>query len=103
MHLRDESVADSREGLNVSRNLCRITERLTQLFYGCVYAVLKIYEGFGWPEPFANILSRQDFAWPLKQHDEYLKGLPMQLELCPKLPQLPLLRAYFEGLEPKTG
>jgi hypothetical protein len=73
--LTDESVAAAGQGFDESRVVGRITQSISQPLDGIVQPMVEVDEGVGWPQPAAEILSRNQLTWLLQKHGKNLEGL----------------------------
>jgi hypothetical protein len=96
-HLRDETVASPRERFDVTRTLRRVAESFTQFVHGGIKAVIEIHERICWPEPSAQFLSRDKFAWPAEQASQNLKRLAHQPHPGSKFPKFVGVQVNLKG------
>src|ERR1700675_3145816 len=73
LHRSQKSVSAPRQGFHVAWAGSRISQRLPQLVYGGVQAVVKIHEGVGWPQLLAKLLARDDLSGAVQKIKENLK------------------------------
>ena len=96
----DESIAPLRDCLDVAGLFGRVTQRIAQAFDGCVQAVLEIDEGFGTPQPFAQVLAGNNNAGSLQEYLEQPTGLFAEGDdsaILPKLASLEVERELTEA------
>jgi len=76
-----------------------IAQSGAQLLDGSVQAIIKLDIGICRPELLSNLVSRDNFAPPLQEKCEHLKGLTLKLDAKAPLGQQSLLKIGFEQAE----
>ena len=84
----DEPVTPTCECFNELRRLGGVAKRLTRFLDGRVQAVFEIDECVALPQPLAQILARDEFAWVFEQRDEDLSWMLLEADRCPVVVQL---------------
>src|SRR6266849_11037518 len=77
----EEAIATARQGFHESRIFRRITQRLPQLIYCLIQAMIEIDERVGRPKLAAQFLPSNYLAGLLQQHRQNLKRLLLKLDL----------------------
>ena len=95
----DEPISASRQCLNKSRVIGRISQRLPQLVDRRVQTVVEINEGIGRPVLGAKVFAIHHFTGPLQQDREDMKGLFLQLDPHALLAQLSLAHVHLKHSE----
>src|SRR5712675_77560 len=85
VHVSDEAVAPTGQGLNEARIFRRIAQRLANLVNGRAEAVLKINERLGIPKFLPQLFARNHLAGLLNQRDKNLEGLLLEFDFDPDL------------------
>jgi len=80
VHLSDEAVATTRQGLDEARIFRRVAQYLANFVNGRAEAVLNVNEGLGIPKLHAQLFARDNLAGLLKQRDKNLKGLLLEFD-----------------------
>src|SRR6266849_5317805 len=99
----DEPISASRQRLDKSRVIGRISQRLPQLVDRRVQTVIEINEGIGGPVLGAKLFASHHFVRPLQQNGEDMKGLFLQLDPHALLAQLPRAHVHLKHSEAQNG
>ena len=64
---RDEAITNPRNRFNVTRRVCRVSQRVAQFLDGFIQAVVEIDEYVGWPKALSEFLASDDLAGSLQK------------------------------------
>jgi hypothetical protein len=95
----DKTISSSRQGLNESRCICPVAQRLAQSLDGIIYSTIKVHKRVGWPNALPQFLPGHDLARLFEKHLKNLEGLFLQSDLSALLAQLSRTQINFEDAE----
>src|SRR5207302_1783729 len=76
----NEPIPAPRQGLNEAGITGGVSQGIPDPVYSRVHPVVGIHEGAVGPESLGDLLARDQFSWPLQQHEQYLEWLRVQLD-----------------------
>src|SRR5277367_2003168 len=95
----DEAVSAAGQGFDEAWVGCGIAQRLANLVYGGIQAVIEIHKGVGGPDGLAEAFASDDLSGILEECGEDLKGLLLKTDACAVLTQLSGGQVGFEDSE----
>src|SRR5215471_812147 len=99
LHLRNESIAPPRQGLDISRLIRSVPQCVTQSLYSGVDAVIEFDDGGIRPEASPYLVAGHHVSLPFEQHPQDLERLLRQADACTALTQFAKAYVQLKGSE----